>query len=138
MIERRASAGKFLEWLSLILVFGSGTGAMFVLIDPVITFQTAAGTIIKIGGEGFSDQLKGAVVSMILVSGFAAVITYWLGASSQGAKAQDSVNTIATASAPSTAAAVAASMGAQAIPAKVDTVNVDATTANVNTDKGQS
>jgi ribosomal protein L40E len=123
MIERRHT-GRFIETLSLALVIVSSIGAMIVLIDPVISFATASGTTIKVGGTGFSDQLKGAVVSLILVSGFAAVIAYWLGASNQGAKAQDSVNTIAQSAAPTTAAAVAAATTANPQPTATDNVNV--------------
>ncbi len=98
---------QFVERLSCILVLVSSLGAMLVLVDPVVVLTTSSGTIFKIGGTGFSDQLKGAVISLILVSGFAAVIAYWLGASNQGGKAQDSVNTIAQAAGPATAAAAA-------------------------------
>jgi len=109
----------------------SSIGAILVLVDPVITFALMNGTTIHIGGNGFSDQLKGAVVSLILVSGFAAVIGYWLGASDQGMKAQESVNDIAKAAPAVAAARVAAGTGPGALPLKTDTINVDANTANI-------
>lgn len=131
MVERRADQGRFLQVLSMVLVIVSSIGAMIVLIDPVVTFSPVQGTVIKIGGSGFSDQLKGAVVSLILVSGFAAVITYWLGASNTGQKAQDSVNSIAQAAPAVASAAVAAASGA----VKTDgDVKVE-TTGDVNVDK---
>lgn len=144
MIDRRAfdtSAGDrcFVRWLSLVLVIVSSIGAMIVLIDPVITIAAHGGSTIKVGGTGFSDQLKGAVVSLILVSGFAAVIAYWLGASNQGQRAQEQVGTIATTAAPMQAAAVAAARSepvpapASGAPMTAETINVEANTANVST-----
>lgn len=137
MIERRsgdASVGDrcFVRWLSLTLVIVSSIGAMIVLIDPVITFAVSDGSTIKIGGTGFSDQLKGAVVSLILVSGFAAVIAYWLGASNQGQRAQEQVGTIATTAAPMQAAAVAAARSEPVAPVKTESLTVDAAGADIN------
>lgn len=114
---------KYIERLSTMLVVLASIGTVIVLIDPVIFFALQTGTTIKFGGNGFSDQLKGAVVSLILVSGFAGVIAYWLGASNTGDKAQESVSAIASAAAPAQAAAVAAATGA---PIKTDTVDIDA------------
>lgn len=122
MIEKRKPV--FIERLSYMLVIFSAIGATIVLLDPIVTFTTANGTVIKLGGDGFSDQIKGAVISLVLVSGFAAVITYWLGASNQGVKAQESVNTIAQAAAPATAAAVAASRS-EPVPATVAPIVAD-------------
>lgn len=133
-MDRRASdtsAGDrcFVRWLSLVLVIVSSLGAMIVLVDPVVTFVQPDGGSIKIGGTGFSDQLKGAVVSLILVAGFASVITYWLGASNQGQRAQEQVGTIATTAAPMQAAAVAAARSEplqNGAALKIDEVKVDA------------
>lgn len=131
----KSNPGKFIERLSTILVVVSAIGAGLVLVDPIFVIQFEGGTAMHVGGSGFSDQLKGAVVMLILVSGFAAVISYWLGASNTGDKAQDSVNVIATAAAPAQAAAVAAATGqpAPATPSTIatDVVNVAAETANV-------
>ncbi len=135
MVDKRQ--GAFIEKLSMMLVVLASIGTIIVLIDPVFTFQFEGGTTLHVGGQGFSDQLKGAVVSLILVSGFAGVIAYWLGASNTGDKAQDSVSQIAAAAAPAQAAAVAAATG-QPPPAPgtiaADTVNVAADIANVTTD----
>lgn len=124
MEERRSK--KFVETLSCLLVIFSSMGALLVLVDPVIAFTTAGGTMVKLGGDGFAEQMKGAVVMLVLVGGFTAVINFWIGSSDQGAKAQESVNVIAKASAPTTAAAVAAATGAtsQSVPQ----VDVDAKT----------
>lgn len=110
--------GKYIERLSTMLVVLAFVGTIIVLIDPVITFETAGGTVLRFGGTGFSDQLKGAVVSLILVSGFAGVIGYWLGASNTGDKAQESVSNIATAAGTGSggAAAIAAAAGAAPAP----------------------
>jgi hypothetical protein len=126
---------KFIERLSTMLVVLASVGTIIVLIDPVILLSLPSGTTIKFGGTGFSDQLKGAVVSLILVSGFAGVIAYWLGASNAGDKAQDSVNVIAQAAAPAQAAAVAAATGQPQASGTInaDTVDVDAKNVTVNT-----
>ena len=125
--------GKFIERLSFWLVLFSAAGAFLVLLDPIVTFAWENGTSIKIGGQGFADQMKGAVVMLVLIAGFTAVVQYWLGASSSGDKAQDSVNQIAAAAAPAQAAAVAAATGQPPAPGAIaaDTVNVAADTANV-------
>lgn len=128
MPDRQPS--KFIERLSMALVILASVGTVIVLIDPVITLSLPSGTTIKFGGTGFSDQLKGAVVSLILVSGFAGVIAYWLGASNTGDKAQESVSAIASAAAPAQAAAVAAATGT---PIKTDTVDIDAQSATITT-----
>lgn len=91
---------RFVERLSCVLVVFSAIGAMIVLIDPVLSINLGNGNSIKIGGEGFADQMKGAVLTLILVAGFTAVVNYWLGASNTGDKAQESVNAIAKSAAP--------------------------------------
>ena len=123
MLERRTrSQNQFIEYLSAFLVTFSAFGALLILVDPVITFTTDAGTVIKLGGDGFAEQMKGAVIMLILISGFTAVVSYWIGMTNQGAKAQDSVNLIAQASAPATAAAVAASRSDPVAPTDVPAV----------------
>ena len=138
-IPDRRKSGKFIESLSLLLVIASSLGALLVLVDPVIALKTDAGTIIKLGGEGFSDQIKGAVVALILVAGFSAVVSYWLGSSDQGGKAQESVNTIAQASAPTTAAAVAAATGSPPVapvgPLQAENVAIQTDNVQVNQPK---
>ena len=119
---------RFIERLSCLLIVFSAFGALFVLVDPVLTLQLGNGHSIKIGGEGFDDQMKGAVLMLILVAGFTAVVQYWLGASNTGDKAQENVNAIAAAAAPAQAAAVAAATGTgSGLPTPAGTV----TTMNV-------
>lgn len=79
-IRKERRSRKFIEQLSCTLVWFSGLGALLVLVDPVITLVLTNGTTITLGGKGFSDQFKGAVVTLILVAGFTAVTGYWLGA----------------------------------------------------------
>ncbi len=127
---------QFIETISLILITFSILGGFLVLIDPVVSWKTVSGVSISIGGGGFGDQLKGAVIQSILFGGFTGVVGYWLGASSSGVKAQESVNTIATAAAPTTAAAVLAATesvatGSPSAPIKTETVNVEAENAVV-------
>jgi hypothetical protein len=135
--ENRSDRRKpiFIERLSMTLVIVSAIGAILVLVDPVIQFQLPSGTIMKFGGDGFSDQLKGAVISLILVSGFAAVISYWLGASNQGVKSQDSMNSIAQAATPSPNNGARNTDPAVA-PITTEVVNVDAQQAILTQTKG--
>ncbi len=139
--ERRGH-GEFIEKMSMTIIVMAGLGTLLVLIDPVITIVLESGTTIKLGGNGFADQFKGSVLTLIVASGFAAVIGYWLGASNQGQKAQDSVTTLAVAAAPATAAAVAASRApAQAVlkagtmNAVADEINIQQGDPNAPTDK---
>lgn len=122
----------FRQVLSLVLVVISGMGALLVLVDPVITFETAAGTIIKVGGNGFADQMKGAVVTMILIGGFTGVVGYWLGQSASGDKSSETIGKIAQDS-PTVAAAVAMTGTGSGGVRKVETMNVQSDETNVTT-----
>lgn len=137
MIDDRR-AGKFSERLSVIVIITAALGAFAVLVDPKITL-TLGGQIIILGGDGFSSELKGAVITIMLIGGWTAVMNFWLGSSDGGQKQQQAIARIAEQSAPVSAAAVAAATGATAptVPAKVDTINVAADTANI-IDKGAS
>ncbi len=86
MSERRRSDMKFLYLLSLMLVMFSFGGAAWVLMDPLITIGPFNWGTITIGRTPFSADLRGSVVSTILVGGFAGVVGYWLGASNAGNK----------------------------------------------------
>ena len=103
--ERRAS--HFTEKLSIFMVMVAAGGAFLVLLDPKFTVVVANHTI-TVGGDGFSADLKGAVISAILIGGWTAVKEYWLGASATGQRQSESMSRIAEAAAPAAAAAVAA------------------------------
>ena len=90
-VERRA--GKFTEKLSIFMVSVAAFGAFLVLLDPVVTISEQ----VKIGGEGFSADLKGAVVSLILIGGWSAVKEFWLGTSAGSEKKTDMIATMAAA-----------------------------------------
>ena len=92
MDDRRYST--FTQKISLIVVAISGVGGLYVLADPVFTL-TWWGQTVKFGGEGFSEQLKGAVVQTLLIGGWSLVLTYWIGSSASGAKQQESMSRIA-------------------------------------------
>lgn len=135
MIERRA--GKFTEVLSHFMVRVSALGAAWVLIDLRLDL-VFSGHHIQIGGAGFSDQLKGAVIALILVSGYTAVKEYWLGASATGEIQSASMSRIAEASAPVAAAAAAAATANNNSPStiKAEDVKVEAAgDVTVNKDK---
>ncbi len=106
-IERR-EAGRYTEKLSTFMAVASALGGAWVLLDPKITL-TLGEQVVQIGGEGFSADLKGAVVSLILIGGWTAIKEYWLGASASGQKQSESMSRIAEASTP--AAVIAASPG---------------------------
>jgi hypothetical protein len=108
MEERRAS--KFTERLSMFMCAVAAIGAFFVLADPKIHFEFWGQTVV-IDGADFSADLKGAVIFAILIGGWVAVKEYWLGASDQGKKQQESIARIAEQSSPAQAAAVAAATG---------------------------
>lgn len=108
--DRRPS--EFLERLSVILVVGAFLGGFIVLFDFKMTL-TFWGQIINIG-SGFAPETKGMVLQSMLISGFAAVVGFWLGASKQGQEQAQSQSRIAEAAPATTAAAVAAATPAAA------------------------
>lgn len=116
--DRRA---QFLEKLSILLIVFSSLGAFLVLLDPIFTYAFSGGSTIKFGGEGFSDQLKGAVVMLMIVGGFTGIVAFWFPGSATGQKQAEAVSRIAEQSAPVAAAAVAASTVNKEI--KTDTLN---------------
>ncbi len=81
MAERRQSNTTFLYCLSIMLVLFSFGGAAWVLMDPLIVVGPFSWGSIAIGRTPFSADLRGSVVSTILVGGFAGVVGYWLGSS---------------------------------------------------------
>ena len=108
--ERRSP--HFTEQVSKIVLYFAGVGALLVLADPVLVLDLGNGHSLKIGGEGFSEQLKGAVVQSLMIGGFTAVIGYWLGSSAGSRSQQEAVSRIAESAAPATASAVAANVAA--------------------------
>lgn len=79
----------FTQRLSLRMLWVATIGGFYVLVDPYIAYTFANGIVIAVGKEGgaFADQMKGAVVMLMLVGGFTAVKEFWLGGSA-GEKAQ--------------------------------------------------
>lgn len=94
MDDRRSTT--FTQKISLIVVAIAGWGGLYVIADPVFTIDLW-GQQVKFGGEGFSEQLKGAVVQTLLIGGWTTVLSYWIGASASGAKQQESAQRIAEA-----------------------------------------
>lgn len=119
MKERRTS--KFTERLSLFMVRVAAIGAAYVLLAPKFTF-TLYGQVIEIGSEGFSADLKGAVVSLILIGGWSAVKEFWLGTSASSEKKSDALQRM---------------VENPAAPQDLKTENIDiAATGSVNIEKG--
>lgn len=110
--EQRRSP-RFIERLSTVLVAIAGLGAAWVLTDPRITY-TVGSTTFTIGST-FSADLKGMIIGQILISGFVAVISYWLGASAGTQRQAEAMSRLAEAGPPAAAAAAtAATVAAQA------------------------
>ena len=84
---------KFTERLSWFMVIAAALGALLVLIDPFFAFKLG-NTEIAFGGK-FSADLKGAVISAILIGGWTAVKEYWLGASAGQQAQSDTMGRIA-------------------------------------------
>lgn len=96
---------SFVEKLSIILVIGAYLGGFIVLLDIkfVLTFGEQVITIGK--KEGFSPELIGVVLQSMLITGFAAVVGYWLSTTKQGQEQAQTMSKIAEA--PTVAATIA-------------------------------
>jgi hypothetical protein len=94
MEERRSS--RYTEKISTFMVIVASLGAYIVLVDPKITI-TFLGQSLVINGGDFSADLKGAVISAILIGGWTAVKEFWLGASAGQMKQSETIARIATA-----------------------------------------
>jgi len=124
--DRRSN--PFTEKLSWLMAWAAALGGAYVIIDPVITLHITDSVQIKLGGDGFAEQMKGAVLALILVEGWKAVKEYWLGSSAGSAKSADVMQRIAEA-APTVAAAAAAAAAPtpkNGHPVKADDVTVNA------------
>lgn len=96
MEERRQN--DFIEKLSYMLIIGAYIGGFIVLLDIKLT------TSWIVLGSGFSPEVKGVVLQSMLITGFAAVVAFWLGTTKQGQDQAQSVNKIAEATVPASAA----------------------------------
>lgn len=120
-LDRRA--GDFLERLSILLVKGALVGGFIVLFDFKFVI-TIFGQVIQIG-SGFAPETKGMVLQSMLISGFAAVVAFWLGTTKQGQEQAQSTSRIAEA-APAVAAAAVAAAAPASSPIKATDVKVEA------------
>lgn len=129
MNERRA--GDFVERISILLIMGAFIGGFLVLLDIRLLIPIGDGYMVQVGKDGFSPELKGVVVQSMLITGFAAVVAFWLGTTKQGQEQAQSVSRIAEAAPAVAAAAVAA------VPSKdqVADMTVNADTVQVNEQK---
>lgn len=109
LFQSRTRSSDFIERLSLVLVVGALFGGWLVLADIRVTFNIA-GTVVEVGKDGFSPEIKGAVVQSMLIAGFGAVVSFWLGATKQGQEQATTVNQIAATVPVAAAAAVAAAL----------------------------
>lgn len=136
MAEDRRS-GDFVERISVMLIIGAFLGGFIVLLDIKFTLTLGA-QIVQIGSSGFSPELKGVVVQSMLITGFAAVVAFWLGTTKQGQEQAQSVSRIAEA-APTVAAAVVAAAGpGQVTPAPMNPATGNIPAAEAAQPKGPS
>lgn len=63
---------KYIHFLSTLMVIIASAGAFYVLADPA-----------------FSQEMKGSVVTLILIGGWTAVQNFWLGSSNESARKTD-------------------------------------------------
>lgn len=127
MIERRSKS--FIERLSTMLILGAFVGGFIVLLDIKFTL-TLWGQVVSIGGTSYSPDVKGMVLQSMLITGFAAVVGFWLGTTKQGQEQAQSVSRIAE-SVPVAAAVAASVLPVAGTQMKTDAVNVDATGGDV-------
>ncbi len=111
-----ANRPAFTERLSVFMCTVAALGAFIVLFDPKFILTFYGQQVILGGKDGFSADLKGAVISAILISGWTAVKEYWLGSSVGTVKSAETIQRIAEASPAQSASAVAAATG-NAVPA---------------------
>lgn len=135
-MEEQRRSSDFIESLSKILVVGAFVGGYIVLLDIKFAL-TVWGQVITIGGDGFDAAVKGVVLQSMLITGFAAVVGFWLGTTKQGQDQSQSMNKIAETAAPTTAMAVAAARSEPApplaaAPIQAEQVNVETKEVNVN------
>ena len=97
MPERRNNV--FVERVTVYVVVIAAIGAFLVLLDPKIALDIG-GQKLAFGGEGFSSELKGAVITIMLIGGWTAAIGYWLSDTATGKKQQESISRIAEAAPP--------------------------------------
>lgn len=107
MKKEQRRSGDFIERISIILVVGAFIGGFIVLLDVRFVI-TVFGQVMKIGEDGFAAEVKGMVLQSMMISGFAAVVGYWLSNTKQGQDQAQYVNKIAEAALPTQAIAVAA------------------------------
>lgn len=110
-VNRRATL-TYRESLSNRFVFVAAFGAMFVLLDPRLIIPLGDGVMLKLGGDGFSLDLKGLVIGAILIEGYKAIKEYWFGSTAAGQKTSEVVERMAESAAPAAAAATVAAVAA--------------------------
>ena len=113
MIERRAM--KFTESVSMFMLRAATVGALVVLADIRFTFDLG-GQVIAIG-SGFSPDLKGGIITIMLIGGWTAVKEYWLGSSAGSAERAQTIDAIVTGAPAAQAVQVAAIAAAIKAPA---------------------
>lgn len=102
----------FVERLTYIVVTFAGFGGLLVMIDPVLTFTLPGdGNSINVGGDGFSEQLKGAVIQTLLIGGWTTALAFWLRITPTEQRQQEAVSRMAESANPAQARAVAAARG---------------------------
>ena len=92
---------KFIEKLSMYMVVVATAGAFLILLDPKVTL-TIYGQVINLGGDPYSQELKGAVIMGMLLGGWSGVQKFWLDSSASQKEQSQAMSRIAEAASPST------------------------------------
>ena len=114
VIERREN--KFSETVSMWMLKAATIGAIVVLLD--LRFTITIGDQVIAIGSGFSADLKGAIISIMLIGGWTAVKEYWLGSSAGSAARAQTIDKIVQ-DAPAAQAAQVAAIAAAIKPPPV-------------------
>ena len=78
MLKKERRNGRYIERLTSHLVLLCGLGVFWVLLDPVIIIPLWwEGSVLKLGGTGFSTDLKANVVGTAIVGVIVAVVGSW-------------------------------------------------------------
>lgn len=94
--ERRVAL-SYKEALSNRMVRLAGLVAVYIIVDPQIAVPLGDGSFLKFGGTGFSSELKGVVIGIVLSEGYKKISEYWFGNTAAGQKTGETMERMAEA-----------------------------------------
>lgn len=75
MIEKRRT--RFAERLTMWVFTLSALGIAVIILEPELAWKSADGTVLRIGGHAFSDELVGGAVTVAIIGTITALIRFW-------------------------------------------------------------